>query len=258
MFRNLRVAVPPMLAVGLLALAYPRLALGLQLSDLLVSCRVELRDSATDANFQRFSDATLAAWINEGQRDAQNKTWILQGLYNFTLVSAQRTYQTPADFLYPVRVVLSGHRLTETNFNQLDSGSGSGGYGGYGWSVLTSTPTQYYLDSFVSSPTMMGFYPCPASASQGAGVWVQYAQIPAPLAAPADVPFDGKLSLYAYHDLLVHYCAMKGWQTVDRNDMASGFAALYAAGVATAKMAVNQMPDFNPGAQGYTGPPGQR
>ena len=256
MLRKIWAVAPLILVISFLTTAYPPRALGLQLSDLTQMCRVNLRDTASDANFQRFSDASLAAWINEGQRDVQNKSWVLQGTYTLDLAAGVRTYQTPGDFLYTIRVLVANKRITQTSYNQLDAGGG--GTGGIDWTVISSTPTQYFLDILASSVTLMGFYPLPKLTTTGGAVRVQYAQIPQTLALATDLPFDGKSTLFAFHDVLVHYCAMKGWAMLSRPDLSAGYSSLYAGEVATIKMAAGQMPDFNPGVQGYTGPPGQR
>lgn len=243
----------PILTATLLILSSlwnPPIGLGLQLSEVIQNCRIDLRDTTADSNFQRFSDTQLTAFINEGQRDVVNRTWLIQSTYSFGLSSGTRFYPLPADFLIPMRVMLNNQRLQATAYNALDQNFTD-------WTKITSTSTAYFIDTFMSTTTYIGFYPLPRFPTGESAVVLQYAQNPTLLSAATDIPFNGKNSLYVFHDILADYCALKGWLIQSRPDMSGAYGSLYSARVAEIKEGINRSPDYNPSSQGYRGTPNQ-
>lgn len=232
--------------------ALPSPGWGLQLSDLLTNCRVALRDTASDTNFQRFSDAQLTSFLNDGQNQINNVVEPLVNAYQFDLTAGTAEYPLPADFKAVYRVTLSGKRIQSTGYNALDANFTN-------WQTASSTSTYYFLDYYSSTTAsiQMGFYANPKYTTTGGSVLLFYYQNPAALAASADVPFNGRKNLYPYHDALTHFCAMRGWAVQNRADLAKLYADMYGQDVTAMKNDVNFLPDYNPAVTGYRGPPSQ-
>ncbi len=239
-------------ALILLPWAFPSPGRGLQLSALLTNCRVALRDTATDTNFQRFSDAQLTSFLNDGQNQLNNAVEPLLGTYSFDTTAAVSEYSLPSDFKAVYRLTLAGKRLAATGHNALDANFTN-------WTTATSTPTLYYLDPYSSSvnAVKLGLYPTPKLTTTGSSASLFYFQNPAALAASTDVPFNGRSSLIPYHDALTHFCALRGWSVQNRPDLAKLYADIYGQDVAAMKNDINFMPDYSPSVNGYRGPPSQ-
>lgn len=239
-------------ALVLSPLVLPSPGWGLQLSDLKTNCRTALRDTTSDTNFQRFSDAQLTSFVNDGQNQINNVVEPLLGAYQFDLTAGSREYALPTDFKAMYRVTLNNQRLQGTGYNALDANFTN-------WTTGTSTSTMYYLNAYssVTASIQIGFYPTPRFTTSGKSVLLFYFQAPALLVSDTDVPFNGRRSLYAYHDLLTHFCAMRGWAVQNRTDLAKIYGDLFSQGVVAMKNDINFMPDYNPAATGYRGPPTQ-
>ena len=238
------------LAVALALSAPSSPGWGLQLSDIETDCRIALRDTAADTNFQRFSNSQLASFINDGQAQINNTVEPLVGVYAFDLSAGIAEYALPSDFKSVYRLSLANQRVQAVNYNGLDANYTN-------WTIAVSTPMNYYIDAYDNAQVYVGFYPTPKVTTAGGEVLLFYFQIPVTLVNATDVPFNGKSNLYAYHDALTQYCAMRGWTVQNRADLASLDSSLFTADVAAMKNDVNFTPDFNPAATGYRGPPSQ-
>jgi hypothetical protein len=239
------------LAAALALLAPSSPGWGLQLSDLITECRAELRDTTTDTNFQRFTNAQLTGFLNDAQNQIDNTVGLLSVSYGFDLVAGQREYALPLDYKAAWRVTLSGQRLPATSYNALDQISN--------WTVARSTPTAYYINTYSSSTAslIMGFYPTPRLSTTGGSVQIFYAQIPTQMVNLTDLPFNGRSNFAPYHYALSHYCAFRGWLVQNRPDLAKGYADVFASDVKMMKESISEEPDYNPSVQGYRGPPSQ-
>ncbi len=222
-------------------------AQGLTLLQLETQTRILLRDTSADTAYQRFSQATIDRFLNEGQRQMQNDAWLYQGAFAMSLTAGINEYALPSDYITTVRVTISSAALTQVSFQGLDSNSTN-------WTVAVATPTQYFIDSFVSgTPSNIGFYPTPKVSSTNS-VFVQYVrQVPA-LVNSTDVPFAGNSELLPYHDALADFAAGRCWTLLGRQDLATPMQAMYAARTAQARANLNKQPNFQPGFQGDRGP----
>ncbi len=241
-----------------LGLALPSPGRALTLSQLETQARVLLRDTASDANYQRFSNATLDSFLNEAQRDMQNQSWLYQGAFSMGLTAGVIEYPLPSDYITTIRVTISSQSLTQVSFQGLDGQNGSSvgpGSVGMNWTVASSTPTQYFIDSFVSgTPSNIGFYPKPKVTTSDFPVFVQYVRQVPLLVNASDVPFAGNSELLPYHDALADFAAARGWQLLGRADLAQFNMGLYTARTAMARANLNKMPNWQPGASGDRGP----
>jgi hypothetical protein len=239
-------------------LALPSLGRALTLSQLETQTRTLIRDTSADTNFQRFSNAQIDAFLNEGLRQLQNDAWLYQGSFNMDLTSGTIEYPLPADYISTVRVTISSMSLTQVSFQGLD-GQNGGSYGngspGYNWTVAMSTPTEYFIDSFVSgAPSNIGFFANPKFTTSGGVVFVQYVRQVPLLVNKSDIPFNGNSELLPYHDGIADFAAARCWQLLGRPDLTTWLMALYKDRAAQARANINRQPNFQPGASGDRGP----
>ncbi len=219
----------------------------LPLSSLRSAVRSRLRDTAADVSYQRYSDATLDGFINEGQRDFVSKTLLMSGTTIFGLIQGEIEYDLPADYLSSIRVTISSRTLTQVSISGLDQE-------GMNWTIATSTPTKYYVTPH-SNPTnyRIGFNPKPSTTSVNS-VQMFYYQQATDLSADSDVPFAGRFQYVPYHPALIDYAAAIGWLVQGRMDLAKPFFDLYVGQVEIAKRNLGFMPDFNPSFTGNRPP----
>ncbi len=238
--RNLALAL-------VLGLALPSLGRALTLSQLEAQTRTLLRDTAADVSYQRFSDAQIDNFLNEAQRDLQNSAWLLQGTASLSLVAGQIEYALPSDYITTLRVTISSQALTQVSFQGLDQNRTN-------WTVASSTPTTYFIDSFVTgAASNIGFNPTPKFTASNV-VFIQYVKQVPLLAAASDVPFAGNSELLPYHDALSDFAAARGWQLLGRSDLSSFLMGLYTARATMARANLNKQPNWQPGASGDRGP----
>lgn len=230
-----------------LGLALPSLGRALTLSQLETQTRTLLRDTASDTNFQRFSTSQIDAFLNEAQRQLQNDAWLYQGAFTMGLTSGTIEYALPTDYIATVRVTISSAAITQVSFQGLDQNSTN-------WTVATSTPTSYFIDSFVSGgASNIGFYPNPKFTSTNS-VFVQYVRQTPTLVNPTDVPFNGNSEILPYHDGLADFAAARGWQLLGRPDLSTWLMTMYSSRAAQARANLNKQPNWQPGASGDRGP----
>jgi hypothetical protein len=235
------------LAVALLLVSLPSLVVGLQLSNIKSSVRLRIRDTTSDTAKQQYSDSSLVAVINEGQRHIVNTTWLLSATTTFGLVSGVREYPLPSDLLVINRVTLSNKPLTEVTMQGLDADYSN-------WSVASSTPTMYYINRAVSTTSInIGFYALPSTRSVNSCV-VYYTQTAPDLVNDTDVPFKGRLEFYQYHDLLIEYTAGMLWLMQGMPEFAKSYLELYYQKLDNMKKNFGNMPNFNPSMRGDRGP----
>ncbi len=230
-----------------LSLALPSLGRALTLSQLETQTRTLLRDTASDTNFQRFSTAQIDTFLNEAQRQMQNDSWLYQGAFSMGLTSGTIEYPLPVDYISTIRVTIASMSITQVSFQGLDQNSTN-------WTIATSTPNSYFIDSFVSgAPSNIGFYPNPKFTSTNS-VFVQYVRQVPTLVNPTDVPFGGNSELLPYHDALPDFAAARGWQLLGRPDLSTWLMTLYSSRATQARANLNKQPNWQPGASGDRGP----
>ena len=241
-----------------LSLALPSLGRALTLSQLETQTRTLIRDTSADTNYQRFSNAQIDSFLNEAHRQIQNDSWLYQGSFNMGLTAGRIEYPLPADYISTIRVTISSMAITQVSFQGLD-GSNGASYGtgnpGYNWTVAIATPTEYFIDSFVSgTPSNIGFFPTPKFTTSNNAIFVQYVRQVPLLVNPTDVPFAGNSELLPYHDALADFAASRCWQLLGRADMATYLMTMYSSRAAAARANLNKQPNWQPGASGDRGP----
>lgn len=248
----------PLLWAGLV-LVLSSVGWGQSLSQLNASVRLRIRDTTLDATNQQFTDAQITQVLNEAQRNVINATWVLTNTTSFQLLSGQREYVMPSDFISPLRVIISSVPIVETTLQSLDASGNTETNptyygGGTQWETTTSTPTAYYMERDFNSNVIMGFYALPSTTSAPGQVKVYYAQQVTNLVNPTDLPFNGRTDLLQYADLLVDYAAATLWQAQAVMDYANSYWALYTARLKLMNDDVGKMPNYNPSFSGFRGP----
>lgn len=215
----------------------------LPLSSIRSAVRSRLRDTAADVSYQRYSDATIDEFINEGQRDFVSKTLLMSGTTVFGLTSGTIEYDLPADYLSSIRVTISSRVLEQVSIGGLDSNSSD-------WTIATSTPTRYYVTPHSSATSYrIGFIAKPSVTTTGS-VRMFYYQQATDLSSDTDVPFGGRYQYVPYHPALIDYASAIGWLVQGRMDLAKPFFDLYGGQIEIAKRNLGFMPDFNPAMTG--------
>ncbi len=234
------VKLPGIVAAMLLTwwLAIPSYAL--TASEIITQARVLLNDSSADTARQRFSDAQLLSFLNDGQREANIFTWVLRSSYTVTLTGGTTEYALPSDFLTTWRVTFSGSKLDQTSFNQLDADS-------LGWQTSRGRPNKYYI--YLSSPAVIGFVPAPTTLSTGTVV-IYYIQQPTEITSLSNSPWNAWPILAPYHSGLIYYLAYRGYMTLLDDKTAMIYFNEWTLYVNSLKEATLKMPDFNPGMGG--------
>lgn len=231
--------------LGILLLGCGRFSFALTAAQIISEARVFLKDQSTSENRQQFSDAQLLAFLNDGQREANVLTWVLQTSTTFTLSGGTTFYAMPTDFLATARVYYKNSKIDQTSYNQLDATS-------IGWKTASGTPNSYYLDQN-NVITYMGFYPAPATSSTGT-VIVYYVQQPLELTVTTQVPWNGWNVLLPYHSSLAYYVAFRGYLTLEETEIAQTYSDQWNQSLMAMRQGFNKMPDFNPGFSGRRGP----
>jgi len=228
--------------VGLLSISGSLVApcWGQTAAEIITRARVLLNDSSSDATRQRFSDAQLLGFLNDGQREAVAFSWVLKSSYTLTLVAGTTEYALPSDFSSTWRVLYRNKKLEQTSLPELDANT-------VGWRNISGTPQSYYL--YLGASTNIGFYPAPTSASTGTVV-VYYFQQPADLTSTSQTPWNSWTLLTPYQSGLAYYIAYRGYGSLQQMDLAAPYWQEWALYINGLKEASVKTPDFNPGITG--------
>lgn len=219
-------------------LAIPSFAL--TAAEIITQARALLNDTSSDTGRQRFSDAQLLMFINDGQREANIFSWVLKSSYTVALAGGTTEYALPSDFLTTWRVTLDGHKLDQTSFNELDANSA-------GWNLARGRPGKYY--TYLKSTPVIGFVPAPTSITTGTVV-VYYVQQPTEITVTSNSPWNNWAILAPYHSGLIYYTAYRGYLSLLDTTTANAYFNEWTLYVNSLKEATLKMPDFNPGMTG--------
>lgn len=239
-----------LLALLLLGISLPSQAT-LVASDIISRARTYLKDQATNANRQYFTDAVLLGFLNDGQREANSINWVLQSSMSITLVGGTTEYAMPADFISTQRVWFkptSGTfgKLEASSMDKLDADNGN-------WTSASGLPTKYYIDRTTSTAVYLGFYPAPTTTSTGTAT-VYYTQNMPDVSVTTGQPFAGWNNLQPYTSALAYYIAYRGYMVLEEKDLAVVYYNEWLQLLQVMRQGMNRQPDFNPPAAGLRGP----
>lgn len=159
----------------------------------------EVASRLEDTNFDNFTEAEIKRWLNLGQMDIVTKTDCLKSSATTDVTEDQREYTLSDDCIKILRITYNDDRLGCTSFEELDLNDKD-------WMDDTGTPTNY-----LKYKNEIWLYPLP-DASKTDGLKIFYVEMPDDMSADADIPFNGRKSLYPYHELIVLYALMRAYQ----------------------------------------------
>lgn len=215
-------------------------ASALTLSTVRDDCRVLVQDTGSSRN--RFSNAQLLRFINEGQKDLVQWSKPIRKPYTFELVSGTTYYSTPSDFLSMERLTRSHQVLREESVKSLDKN--------LQWQTVGGLPIAYYLNH--SSRSLIGFYPFPSSTSSTGTIRMEYNATAVDLSADADEPFNGIDELQPYGYLIAFYCGYRASMVDGQTAQAQAYYAEYRRGSDMLANDAFARPNYRPGATGST------
>lgn len=197
-------------------------AWGLTLFDLLTRTRVYLRDTQTAPNRQRFSDAQLTRFLNDGQQEINFRTWAVVSSTRISLANGTTEYSLPDTSLLVLRVTVDHVAIPERTFSFLDESTST-------WMVSTGTIQSYYVrvdSSIVANVTResIGFVPLPERIFRAD---VYFLQRVSDLVGSTDEPFSGNNRMIAYHHVLAYYAAYRGYLAMGLFGEAIGYKTDY-------------------------------
>lgn len=173
-----------------------------------------IRDTSSDTNKQRWSDAVLNARINEAHQNICVRTKCVRTRITTSIVAATVEYAMPANFIEEISVQildsasdwLSLVKKTEQELDTIDRG----------WRDDTGDPASYYY----RRREYIGLYPIP-SVSRADALRVDYFRLPDDFTADADVPYEDTKEYYPFHRIIAietaRQCLMDRGGTEDLN-----------------------------------------
>jgi len=225
-----------LLAFGLVPLIPPGPAHSLSYSEV----RTEARKLALDSGTRnRFSNAQILQFANEGQRQAVVTAKPIIKSWQFTPVSGTTYYATPSDYFQMWRCTQEYDILGETSPEALDRSDG--------WQEVTGDPENYFMH--FATRTYLGLYPYPDSASTGTVRCEYYAQA-TDISGDSDVPFNGIRELYPYHYALAYFSAGMMSAMDGRADLAQVYFSQYQSIVSRMEKEAMGRPNYKPGIIG--------
>lgn len=220
----------------------------LTLSDIETQVRRNIRD--TDSSIQRYSDTILDAVINEAQDVVVNETWCLRLSTAITLVAGTTYYNLPDDFIavYQVNFLDNSNQwgeMEQISEKVLYDTNPDFEHGG------ANAPTEYFIRYSTSGGNNLqfGVNPIPSTTSTGT-VRIDYHNQATDMSSDSDVPFDGLLHLYPYHDTLWSYATFRIKVLEGKTDEADVYAKLYDRKVEIMKERFKTHPNYNPSIKG--------
>ncbi len=211
-------------------------------TDIRTQVRRHIKD--TGSTLQRHSDDFINDLINEGQKDAVNRTWCIEDVETLTLV-AQTTYYDLASDMIAVRQVYfidsngSNTMLEEVMERSLRQSNPD-------FESDVGSPTEYFVRQSTSGANAleMGIRPVPSSVTTETVQYYFFTQATA-LSSDSDIPFDGLSHLVQYHQILGYYAAARIYLIEGNLTVAGGYNTLYESGVTIMKDRIGEAPNFN-------------
>lgn len=210
------------------------------LSQLITDARVLQHDAASNTR-QRFTDAQITEFINQGQREALAAAPCLFQNIVFTLSPGTTYYPLPSNYTSIRRVTVGSKWIQELSPGGLDGRS-------RGWEAASGYPTYYFVN--FSSRGLVGFAPWPAQAADTDTVKVEYNVQATDLAAAADLPFNGVNELQDYHHALAYFAAAMMAAVDEHPSQSSAYMGVFS--MMAKQMGANctQRPNYLPSAVG--------
>lgn len=214
----------------------------LTLSQINTEVRVRIKD--TFVGRQRYTDQQLTNLINEAQRDVINNTWVISKSFSFSTLAGTTYYAIPTDLIAMQRVTSANLNIPEVTLIKLDGDNGNAA-----WETFTGTYPQYYFQDY-SKSNQIGIYPFPTDVNSTTTIKIIYSSQGTDLVSSSDVPFNGELRYYPYHDLLIFYPAYRVYLIEGENDKATIYRQEYESRLTVMEQAIGKKPNYVPGMAG--------
>lgn len=226
---------------ALLALgAIGRPAAALTLSQLISEARTLALDGSSSSR-QRFSDSQITEFLNEAQREALTQSRCLRQDQVFQLVPGTTYYPLANNYLAMARVTVGYKYIQEMTPAGLDGRS-------RGWEAASGYPTYYFVNW--SSPTLVGFAPWPATATDTDTVKIEYDVQATDMSSSSDVPFNGVPRMYDYHHALAYFGAAMMSAIDGQATRQTAYQQVYAGVVVAMAKRCLERPNYLPSATG--------
>jgi hypothetical protein len=216
-------------------------AQAITLATLRADCRVLIKDGGAVRN--RFSDAQLLRFINEGQKDLVQYAKPIRRSTQFELVSGTTYYSAPSDFLNVIRLTRSYQVLPEQSIQSLDKQ--------VQWQTVPGLPASYFVNH--SSRTLIGFYPFPNTTNSTGTIRMEYSAQAADLAGDTDQPFNSIVELQPYAYYISLWCGYRASLVDQMTANAQAYYAEYRRGSDMLSADAFSRPSYRPGAVGGSG-----
>jgi len=172
----------------------------LSLDTMLSEIRIRINDAKADTNNQHYSSSTLTTRINMVQEFIAKETLCLEARISTPSITGQREYTFNSDIIKPYRMAYYIANSNPPSYQRLEW---------YSMTALDKTPT--WEDVSADLPTRFytrgqkyGLVVAPSSVYASTyAVQIDYYKKPNALTTGTDVPFDGDVLLYAYHELII-------------------------------------------------------
>lgn len=212
----------------------------LTLSNLISTARTLALDGAS-ATRQRFSDSQITDFINEGQREALLATRCLRESQVFTLQPGTTYYPLPSNYLTMERLIVGSKYLQEMTPAGLDGRS-------RGWESASGYPTYYFINW--SSPSLVGFAPWPATATDTDTVKMEYDIQANDLVSGSDIPYNGVIKMYDYQHALSYFAASVMSAIDGQMGRQAAYLSVYSGVTAAMAKRCLERPNYLPSATG--------
>lgn len=159
-----------------------------------------IRILTNDPSDKLFTAAVKQGEIEKAQEQFVLDTRSLKDVFSITIVADTSEYSLPTDIFCSLRVAHNGKKLESISAYELDLLYKSD------WSILTGTPTKYFVDLDPNNKKIR-FFPIPQSGDAGANTTMEYIKFPPALSSDSSLPLDGHTLLTPYHDAIAYWAA---------------------------------------------------
>jgi len=196
----------------------------LTLSELRTQSRFFLRDTASSASRQKFSDTQLNTLLNNGQKEVNLRVWAVIATTVMALSAGTTEYSLPTSFTAPLRMTVDNTPIPERTLSFLDDSQSN-------WvQDSTGVPREYYIrtsSSFVTgvSRESVGFHPVSSGTFIAS---LEYLSAATDMSADSDIPFGSdNRRFYDFHHSLSYYTAFFGYMVLGMREDALFYFKLY-------------------------------
>lgn len=223
----------------------------LNLLDAKAEVRRFIKDTATSASLQRYSEDDLNGLFNEAIRDVVTATWCLESSTE-QLLSVGTTYYPLISDLINIKMVKfrdstgRTRELTERSYKALRQNNPD-------YERISGPPMEYIIRASTSTSyySQIAFLPIATTSSTGT-VIIDYYKQATDITADSAILLDGDYNLIPYHKAVVYDVVSKIKLIEGDISGAAAFSALYEETIKNMNSRLGERPNFNPGLSAGT------